>query len=122
MPKTISFHNGTVWSRGHNIRDERYTSKQEHIDFSLTANNVIIRDVPVRQAYDEIFGQAVQEYNDRQKRTDRKIECYYDKIKKDKRKHPVYECIVQIGDKDDTGNLAELEKQALIKFAGMGTA
>ena len=117
MPKTISFHNGTVWSRGHNARDERYIKKQEHIDTSLTANNVIICDVPVRQAYEEIFGQAVQEYNSRQKRTDRKIDCYYDKIKQDKRKHPVYECIVQIGDKDDTGNSAELEKQALIRFA-----
>lgn len=117
MPKTISFHNGTAWSRGHNIRDERYTSKQEHIDTSLTANNVTICDMPVRQAYEEIFGQAVQEYNNRQKRADRKIECYYDKIKHDKRKHPVYECIVQIGDKDDTGNSAELEKQALIRFA-----
>lgn len=117
MPKTISFHNGTTWSRGHNIRDERYTGKQEHIDTSLTANNVTICDVPVRQVYEEIFGQAVQEYNDRQKRADRKIDCYYDKIKKDKRKHPVYECIVQIGDKDDTGNSAELEKQALIRFA-----
>lgn len=117
MPKTISFHNGTTWSRGHNIRDERYTSKQKHIDTSLTVNNVTICDIPVRQAYEEIFGQAVQEYNDRQKRADRKIDCYYDKIKKDKRKHPVYECIVQIGDKDDTGNSAELEKQALIRFA-----
>ena len=59
MPKTISFHNGSEWSRGHNIRDERYTSKQEHINSSLSANNVTICDVPVRQAYDEIFGQAV---------------------------------------------------------------
>ncbi|MDE6036365.1 MAG: plasmid recombination protein [Ruminococcus sp.] len=117
MPKTISFHNGTSWSRGHNIRDERYTSNQEHIDKSLSKQNVIIRDVPVRQAYEEIFGQAVQEYNSRQKRKDRKIDCYYDKIKQDKRKHPVYECIVQIGDKNDTGNSAELEKQALIRFA-----
>ena len=117
MPKTISFHNGTSWSRGHNIRDERYTSNQEHIDKSLSKQNVIIRDVPVRQAYEEIFGQAVQEYNSRQKRKDRKIDCYYDKIKQDKRKYPVYECIVQIGDKNDTGNSAELEKQALIRFA-----
>lgn len=117
MPKTISFHNGIVWSRGHNARDERYVKKQKHIDTSLTANNVIVCDVPVRQAYEEIFGQAVQEYNSRQKRADRRINCYYDKIKKDKRKHIVYECIVQIGDKDDTGNSAKLEKQALIRFA-----
>lgn len=117
MPKTISFHNGSNWSRVHNIRDERYTSKQEHINSSLSANNIIVCDVPVRQAYEEIFRQAVQEYNDRQTRKDRKIDCYYDKIKQDKRKHPVYECIVQIGDRNDTGNNAELEKQALIRYA-----
>ena len=117
MPKTISFHSGTSWSRGHNIRDKRYIDKQEHIDQTLTENNVVVCDIPVRQAYDDIFGQAVQEYNSKQKRSDRKIDSYYDKIKKDKRKNPVYECIVQIGDKEDTGNSAELEKQALLKYA-----
>lgn len=117
MPKTISFHNGSAWSRGHNIRDERYTSNQEHIDSSLSANNITICDVPVRQAYENIFGQAIKEYNHRQSRKDRQIDCYYDKIKQDKRKHPVYECIVQIGDRNDTGNSAELEKQALIRYA-----
>ncbi|MCM1316533.1 MAG: plasmid recombination protein [Alistipes senegalensis] len=116
MPKTISFHNGTVWSRGHNVRDERYTKKQEHIDPTLSSQNVVLRDTPVRQAYKDIFGWAVEEYNSRQKRTDRHINDYYEKIKTDKRKHPVYECIVQIGDRNDTGNSAELEKQALIKF------
>lgn len=117
MPKTISFHNGTVWSRGHNIRDERYVGKQEHIDKTLTEQNVTIRDVPVRQAYTEIFGKAVEEYNAKQKRSDRRIMDYYDKIKHDKRKHPVYECIVQIGDRFDTGHIAKLEKQALQRFA-----
>ena len=117
MSKTISFHNGSAWSRGHNIRDDRYTNKQEHIDSTLTKNNVVLCDMPVRQAYEEIFGQAVEDYNAKQKRSDRKIDCYYDKIKADKRKHPAYECIVQIGDRSDTGNSAELEKQVLIKFA-----
>lgn len=117
MPKTISFHNGTEWSRGHNIRDQRYTAKQIHIDKTLKQQNVTVKDIPVRQAYDEIFGSAVKEYNAKQKRTDRKINNYYEKIKADKRKHPVYECIIQIGDRNDTGNMAKLEKQALIKFA-----
>lgn len=116
MPKTVSFHNGSAWSRGHNIRDERYTSNQEHINSSLTTNNITICDIPVRQAYENIFGQAVKEYNNRQSRKDRRIDCYYDRTKNDKRKHPVYECIVQIGDKNDTGNSAELEKQVLIKI------
>lgn len=117
MPKTISFHNGTTWSRGHNIRDERYVNNQEHIDLSLTEHNLILRDVPVRQAYEDIFGEAVKEYNSRQKRADRRIDNYYNKIKADKRKHLVYECIVQIGDKGDTGNTAENEKETLKRFA-----
>lgn len=119
MPKTISFHNGSTWSRGHNARDERYTNKQEHIDPTLSKQNVVICDMPVRQAYNDIFGWAIDEYNSRQKRADRRIEDYYSKIKADKRKHPVYECIVQIGDRNDTGNNAELEKQALVKYAEM---
>lgn len=116
MPKTISFHNGTVWSRGHNIRDKRYVSNQEHIDPTLSNQNIILCDVPVRQAYEDIFGKSAKEYNSRQKRADRRIDDYYNKIKSDKRKHPVYECIVQIGDRNDTGNTAEPEKEALKRF------
>ena len=117
MPKTISFHNGSTYSRGHNVRDERYTKDQVHIDHSLTVNNAVLVDIPVRQAYAEIFGQSVEDYNAKQGRADRRIDDYYNKIKDDKRKHPVYECIVQIGDRADTGNSAVLERQALERFA-----
>lgn len=117
MPKTISVHNGTAWSRGHNIRDKRYTKNMTNIDDALTPNNVVIVDTPVRQAYADIFGDAVADYNAGQTRADRKIADYYDKIRDDKRKHPVYECIVQIGDRDDTGVDAEAEKHALIRYA-----
>lgn len=116
MSKTISFHNGSSWSRGHNLRDKRFIKEQAHIDTSLSKNNVILMDELVRKAYDRIFGEAVAEYNSKQKRSDRRIDNYYNKIKNDKKKHIVYECIVQIGDKDDTGNNAELEKEALKRF------
>lgn len=116
MPKTISFHNGSEWSRGHNVRDKRFVREQAHIDKSLSENNIILVDEFVRKAYDRIFGEAVAEYNSKQQRSDRRIENYYNKIKQDKRKHIVYECIVQIGDKDDTGNNAPLEKEALRCF------
>lgn len=116
MPKTISFHNGSSWSRGHNVRDKRFVKEQHHIDKSLSDNNIILVDEFVRKAYDRIFGEAVAEYNAKQKRSDRRIDNYYNKIKNDKKKHIVYECIVQIGDKDDTGNNAELEKEALKRF------
>lgn len=117
MPKTISFHNGAAWSRGHNTRDERYTKSQEHIDPNLTENNITLRDMSAREAYEQIFGASVEEYNAKQKRSDRCIDSYYDKIKADKRKHPVYECIVQIGDRSDTGNAAVLEREALERYA-----
>lgn len=114
--KTISLHNGSTYSRGHNIRDERFIKNMENIDSSLTENNIVYRDIPVRQAYEDIFKNAVEEYNAKQKRADRCIDDYYKKIKDDKRKHTVYECIVQIGDRDDTGNSAEKEKQALLDY------
>ena len=116
MPKTISFHNGSSWSRGHNVRDKRFIKEQTHIDTLLSENNIILVDEVVRKAYDRIFGEAVTEYNAKQKRSDRRIDNYYNKIKNDKKKHIVYECIVQIGDKDDTGNNAPLEKEALKRF------
>lgn len=117
MPKTISFHNGSDWSRGHNIRDKRFIKQQAHIDTSLSDNNIVLVDELVRKAYDRIFGEAVKDYNAKQKRADRRIDSYYNKIKQDKRKHIVYECIVQIGNKDDTSNNAPLEKEALKRFA-----
>lgn len=117
MSKTISFHCGSTYSRGHNIRDDRYVSEQKHIDKNLSARNEVIRDEPVREAYQRLFGEAQKEYNARQSRADRRIEDYYSKIKADKRKKPVYECIVQIGDRNDTGNLAIQEKDVLRQYA-----
>lgn len=116
MPKTISFHNGSEWSRGHNVRDKRFVKEQHHIDKSLSDNNIILVDEFVRKAYDRIFGEAVAEYNSKQQRSDRCIKNYYNKVRQDKKKHIVYECIIQIGNKDDTGNNAPLEKEALKRF------
>lgn len=77
MPKTISFHNGSEWSRGHNVRDKRFVKEQAHIDKSLSENNIILVDEFVRKAYDRIFGEAVAKYNSKQQRSDRRIENYY---------------------------------------------
>ena len=60
MPKTISFHNGSSWSRGHNIRDKRFVKEQHHIDKSLSDNNIILVDELVRKAYDRIFGKLLR--------------------------------------------------------------
>lgn len=132
MSKTISLHNGSVSCREHNIRNPKYTAPQKHIDPTLSENNIYLfddinpetsrpydmsYDTFLRKKYAEIFQEAIDEYNAKQKRSDRKISDYYEKIKADKQKHTVYECIVQIGDRETTGINAEAEKKALERFA-----
>lgn len=115
MPKTISTHNGSAAYRDHNIRNPKITEKQPHINPDLTPNNVILYDEKPRDAYKRLFGDAVEKYNQNQ-RPDKRIDDYFTKILKDKKKHPVYEMIIQIGNKDDTGVDAETEKQCLIEY------
>lgn len=103
MSKTISFVKGKG-SINHNNRD--FTAK--NVDASRTSMNVIYVQIPIEEAYEEIFGQAVADYNAKQKRSDRKIGNYLSKIKHSKNNEKVfYETVVQIGKRDDTGILDE---------------
>lgn len=88
---TISTHNGSDVKRKHNIRDKRVVSKEKHIDPDGWYE--IWQDVLPRKAYQDAFGEAVTEYNKTQKRKDRRITDYYQKICKDKKKHVLYEMI-----------------------------
>lgn len=93
---TISFHNGgDMARRDHNIRNRKVTDRQEHIDPNGTYE--IWYDEEPRSAYDRIFGDALREYNERQKRPERKIKSYYNHIMKDEKKHAVYEVIISVG-------------------------
>lgn len=116
MSKSISITNGTTVSQEHNRRNKFYTDKQAHIDKSLKNDNIIFVDENLKSAYNEIFGSTFSEWNARQ-RKDRQCSSYYEKIKNDPQRNLVYECIVQVGNADDTGlSNAEQEKQALKKF------
>lgn len=53
--------------------------------------------------YNELFGQALKEYNEKQTRDDRKISDYYEHIKNDGRLKPFYEIVVQFGDVESCG-------------------
>lgn len=48
-----------------------------------------------------MFDNALKKYNERQKRNDRMINDYYEKIRTSKQEKPFYEIIVQVGDKDN---------------------
>lgn len=116
MGKTISTHNGSVANRDHNIRNPKATDKQGHISRELRSQNEILHDEKPRDAYMRIFGDALAKYNAKQKRPERQIKDYYNHVSKDAKKHPVYEMIVQIGDRNDTGLDAPLERECLKEF------
>ncbi|MBE6755385.1 MAG: hypothetical protein E7555_02860 [Ruminococcaceae bacterium] len=94
-PMTTTTHVGPRVVQGHNIRDPRLIMKEKHID--LNGIHEIWLNKNIRKSYDEIFGEAVREYNEKQKDPRRKIDDYYMKIKKSSQQHPCYEMIVTIG-------------------------
>ena len=100
MGVTISTHNGSAVAREHNIRNPKVVSKEAHI--KPNGKFEIWHDEKPRDAYNRLFGQALEEYNNKQKRSDRKIRDYYNHICNDKMKHPVYEMIIAVGNRDKT--------------------
>lgn len=108
-------------SQMHNRRDYEKIGKPipDNIDVSKTSENITIVDKDIRQAYQEIFGEALEQYNGKQKRADRKIEDYCDHIKKSKNGEKLfYEDVVQWGSKDDfkSPETRERAKEALVKY------
>ena len=98
MERTISFMNGKG-SIGHNTR----SFIADNVDASRTKNNITLIHEDIRQVYHKLFDKALKEYNAKQKRKDRQIKSYYEKISRSKQEKLFYEVIVQIGNKDDTG-------------------
>lgn len=103
MAKTISFVKGKGSLR-HNNRE----FIANNIDEARVPWNTVYIQKPLQEAYEEIFGNAVSEYNAKQKRSDRKIDDYLTKIKNSgNNEKQFYETVVQIGKRDDTGVLDE---------------
>ncbi len=75
----------------------------ENVDKDRTKNNVEYKKIPLEEAYHTLFDRALQRYNDKQKRADRKIDNYLEHIQKGKQEKPFYEIIVQVGNRDDMG-------------------
>ena len=108
-------------SQMHNRREyEKYGKPApDNIDVSKSHENITLVDKDIKEAYREIFGEALDKYNAKQKRADRKIEDYCDHIKKSKNGEKLfYEDVVQWGSKDDFQNpqTRERAKEALVKY------
>lgn len=108
-------------SQLHNRREYEKIGKPipDNIDVSKSSENIILVDKDIKQAYREIFGEALEQYNAKQKRADRKIEDYCDHIKKSKNGEKLfYEDVVQWGSKEDfqKPETRERAKEALVKY------
>lgn len=73
----------------------------QHIEREYTSLNEVLVHRDIREIYNKEFGQAVKDYNAKQKRKDRKIKDYYSKVKHSKNQRTQIEFIVQVGNKDD---------------------
>lgn len=108
---TIATHVGHSISEDHNLRDEKKTSKDGHIDPSKTPLNETIYYESIKDAYHTLFDDSVAEYNAKQTRADRCIDDYYQKIAQSKQKHPAYEMIIGVYNKTDKGKVIEAERE-----------
>ena len=102
MKRTISFMTGKG-SVNHNSR--KFHAK--NMDSERSYLNVEYCNEDVKDVYHELFDEALVRYNEKQNRSDRKIDDYYDKICFGKQEKPFHEIILQIGDKDNMGATTE---------------
>lgn len=83
----------------HNTRTQ--TAKPQNVDFSRTEDNITVIDENIKDTYHELFDSALEKYNAKQKRKDRKIKDYYSHISNSKREKTFHELVIQIGHKDN---------------------
>ena len=114
MKRTISAMVGKG-SVNHNSRK----FKAENVDGSRTHRNIDYCNENIKKVYHELFDEALERYNYKQTRADRKIENYYEKIRNSKQEKPFHELILQIGDKENMSaesENGELARQILDEY------
>lgn len=91
-----------VKGRGHISHNNRDFISNNVVPERTDWNQTYVKE-SIESAYDTCFGQALNDYNARQKRKDRQKHDYITEIKNSKNKEKVfYENVVQIGSKNDT--------------------
>lgn len=102
MKRTISFMTGKG-SVNHNSR--KFHAKNTDPEWSHL--NIEYCNENIKDVYHELFDEALARYNEKQTRSDRRIDNYYNKILHGKQEKPFHEIILQIGDKDNMGAKTE---------------
>jgi len=112
---SISFNQSYQSSLSHNNRENIHGNPG--IDPSRLEKNIYFVQKDIRSVYKDVFQEAVDKYNEKQKRNDRKIKDYYDKIHKDEKTHEQRELVVAIGEGKDDPKYREAKKEALKQYA-----
>lgn len=102
-------------SLGHNTR----TFIAANVDSDRTKDIITLVNEDLKKVYHKLFDDSLKKYNAKQKRKDRQIKNYYDKISRSKQEKLFYEVIVQIGNRDDTGvgsDAADIAVKALQEY------
>ena len=96
MKRTISamVGHGSVNHNSRKFHAKNTDPERSHLNVTYCQENI-------KAVYHELFDEALERYNSKQTRADRKIENYYEKIRSGKQEKPFHEIILQVGNKDD---------------------
>lgn len=108
----------------HNHRNFK-KSYNEDLDLTRSKDNIILvgsKDIAkdIEKLYKVEFDEAVYNYNQKQKRNDRKIVNYLDKVSEDEKKNVAVEMILQMGDKEDWQNASLEDKKKMAEVFKKG--
>lgn len=113
--KKINNHNHRNFKKSYNNDLDLSKSKDNII---LIGSKNIVKDI--EKFYKEEFSEAVYNYNQKQKRNDRKIVDYLDKVSEDSKKNVAIEMILQLGDREDWENASLEDKKKMAEVFKSG--
>ena len=85
---------GSVNHNSRKFHAKNTDPERSHLNITYCQENI-------KAVYHELFDEALERYNAKQTRADRRIENYYEKIRSGKQEKPFHEIILQVGNKDD---------------------
>ena len=96
MKRTISamVGQGSVYHNSRKFHAKNTDPGRSHLNITYCQENI-------KTVYHELFDEALERYNAKQTRADRRIEDYYEKIRSGKQEKPFHEIILQVGNRDD---------------------
>lgn len=102
MKRTISVMvgKGSVNHNSRKFHAKNTDPERSNLNIEYCNENIV-------EVYHEMFDEALARYNQKQTRSDRKIDDYYKKICSSKQEKPFHEIILQIGNKDDMAATTE---------------